>query len=107
MLERLKSALAIALCASTAIAALPSEVLAGPLNIASPTSVGLSGSVENIHYRRYHRRHYRYYGYDPAGAAFAGAALGIMAAGVAAASRPRYYYYGYPVYYGYPGYYGW
>ena len=45
---------------------------------------------------------------------FAGAALGLMGAGIAAATAPRYYDYGwggsyYPGYYGggyYPGYYG-
>jgi len=58
---------------------------------------------------------YRGYRYDPSGAIFAGAALGLLGAGIAAASpysygygyASYYYGYGYPAYYGYPGYYGW
>ena len=56
------------------------------------------------YYRRgyggyYRRGYYRNYGYDPSGAIFAGAALGLLGAGIAGASG-----YGY----GYPGYgYGW
>ena len=113
MRKRLKSALVAVLCAATTVAAMPAEVLASPMSIATPTTVGLTAPVEQAHYRRYHRRYYRRYGYDPSGAIFAGAALGIMGAGIAAASRPRYYYgygypYAYPYYgYGYPGFYGW
>ncbi len=60
------------------------------------------------HYRHwgYHRHHYRHWGYyrphyrrayyyrryDPAGAMFAGAALGLMGAGIAAATAPRWGY---------------
>lgn len=46
------------------------------------------------HYRRVYYGYPAYYGYgyDPAGAAFAGAALGIMGAGIAAATAPRWGY---------------
>jgi hypothetical protein len=53
------------------------------------------------YYRPYYRRAYyggyygypRYgYGYDPAGAIFASAALGLMGAGIAAATAPRWGY---------------
>ena len=94
-----------ALCMATFVFAAPVEVLAGPASIANQTSLRLPAPVDYVHYRRYHRRYYGY-GYDPSGAIFAGAALGLMAAGVAAASQPHYYY-GYPPYYGPPGYYGW
>jgi hypothetical protein len=63
-----------------------------------------------VHYRRYAyyypRRVYYYgypygyypayygYGYDPGGAIFAGAALGLMGVGMAAAMRPHWGYYG-------------
>lgn len=114
----LKSALAGVLCGATVLSALPSEVLAGPISAAPPSTVGLSAPVDQVHYRRYRGYRYGYrggyyrrgYGYDPGGAIFAGAALGLLGAGIAAASRPRYYGYGYPYYggygYGYPGYYG-
>jgi hypothetical protein len=118
MRKTLKSTLAAALCGATAFAALPPEVLAGPMSAASPSSVGLTAPAEKVYYRRYFgprryyggyhpRRYYRHYGYDPSGAIFAGAALGLLGAGIAAASQP-YYGYGYPWYYGYgyPGYYG-
>ncbi|WP_457796243.1 hypothetical protein [Methylocystis sp. S23] len=47
------------------------------------------------YYRPYYRRaYYRYpyygYGYNPAGALFATAALGLMGAGIAAATAPRW-----------------
>jgi hypothetical protein len=51
------------------------------------------------YYRPYYRRayyggYYRYpyysYGYNPAGSLFAGAALGLMGAGIAAATAPRW-----------------
>ena len=106
-----KSTLAATLCGATAFAALPPEVLAGPMSEASPSSVGLTAPAEKVYYRRYYgprrhyggyyrRRYYRHYGYDPSGAIFAGAALGLLGAGIAAASQP-YYGYGYPWYYGY------
>ena len=106
-----------ALCGATALAALPAEVFAGPMSAASPTSVGLTPSVENAHYRGYRRGYYQRYGgyyrrgYGLPGAAVgaaagvAGAAAGVLGAGVAGATG-----YGYPGYgygygsYGYPGY---
>lgn len=110
MRRKLKSALIVALCAVSELAVMPADVFAGPMGVASQTTVELTASVDNVRYRRYPRRYYRRYGYDPSGAIFAGAALGIMGAGIAAASRPRYYGYGYPYGYGYgygyPGY-GW
>ena len=45
-------------------------------------------------------RGYRHYGYDPSGAIIAGAAPGILGAGIGAASQP-YYGYGYPRHCGY------
>jgi hypothetical protein len=58
--------------------------------------------TEKVHRRRYYggRRVYRR-GYDPTGAAIAGAALGVMGAVAARAAAPRrdYYYYGGPGYY--------
>ena len=55
MRKSVKSALAAALCGATALAALPAEVLAGPMRAASSTSVGLTTSVEKIYYRGYRR----------------------------------------------------
>ena len=147
MRKTLKSALAAALCGTTAFAASPAGVLAGPMTVTSPLSVGLTAPAEKVYYRRhygprryygghyhrgyggYYRRGYggyyrRGYGgyyrrgyYDPSGAIFAGAALGLLGAGIAGASGYGYGYpgygygYGYPGYgyaYGYPGYgYGW
>src|ERR1700731_1741833 len=89
MRKSLNSTLAATLCGATAFAALPSEVLAGPMSVASPSSVGLTAPAEKIYYRRYYgprryyggyyrRRYYRHYGYDPSGAIFAGAALGLL-----------------------------
>jgi hypothetical protein len=106
MRANFKSALCGALCVGSVFAA-PVDVLAGPASAPNQTSVRLPDSIDSIHYRRHYRHHpYRYgYRYDPSGAIFAGAALGMVAAGVAAATQPRYY--GYPGYYGSPGYYGW
>jgi hypothetical protein len=114
MRKTLKTTLAVALCGASALSAAPSEVLAGTMSVASPTLVRPTAPVENVYYRRYyrhhryyrHRRYYRYYGYgyDPSGAIFAGAALGLIGAGIAA-SQPHYYYG--PYWGGYPGYYGW
>jgi hypothetical protein len=112
--KNVKSVLAAALCGATALAALPAEVLAGPMSAAYPTSVGLTASVEQAYYRGYRRAYYpryggyyrRGYGYGP-GAAVAGAAAGLLGAGIAGASGYGYGYprYGYPGYgYGYPGY---
>jgi hypothetical protein len=106
MRKSVKSALAAALCGATALAALPAEVLAGPMSVASPTSVGLTTSVEKAYYRGYRRGYYarrggyyrRGYGYAVPGAV-AGVAAGLLGAGIAGASG-----YGYPAYgYGYGG----
>ena len=97
MCKSVKSVLA-ALCGVTALAALPTEVLAGPMSAASPTSVGLTSSFEQAYYRGYRRGYYRR-GYGIPGAAVgaaagvAGAAAGVLGAGIAGASG-----------YGYPGY---
>jgi hypothetical protein len=109
MHKSVKSTLAAALCGATALAALPAEVLAGPMSAASSTSVGLTTSVEKAYYRGYRRGYYRggyyrNYGYLP-GAAVAGAAAGLLGAGIAGASGYGYPAYGYPAYgYGYGGY---
>jgi hypothetical protein len=98
----IKSALCGALCVAASGLAAPADVLAAPASAPNQASVRLPDSIEYV-YRRYYRRYG--YRYDPSGAIFAGAALGLAAAGVAAASQPHYYY-GYPRYYGYPGW-GW
>jgi hypothetical protein len=109
MRKSLKSALAAALCGATVFAAPPAEVLAGPMTVASPLSVGLTAPAEKVYYRRhygprryygghyrrgyggyYRRGYYRNYGYDPSGAIFAGAALGLLGAGIAGASGYGY-----------------
>ena len=109
MHKSFKSSLAAALCGVIALTAMPAEVLAGPSSATSPADIGLTAPIETIHYRRHRHRHYvryyyprRYYRrgygyrYDPAGAIFARAALGLMGAGIAAATAPRYYGWGYP-----------
>ena len=123
MRKCVKAAFAGPVCGTLMMTALPAEVWAGPMSVASPSSVRLPTPVAQVYYRghhnrRYYHRHYGYYprryryGYDPAGAAAAGAALGLMGAGIAAATAPHYYGYGggYPYGYGgggyYPGYYG-
>ena len=121
MRKSLKFALAAALCGATAFAAPPAEVLAGPMTVTSPLSVGLTAPAEKVYYRRhygprryygghyrrgyggyyrrgyggYYRRGYYGIGYDPSGAIFAGAALGLLGAGIAGARATGY---------GYPGY---
>ena len=109
MRKSVKSALAAALCGATALAALPAEVLAGPMRAASSTSVGLTTSVGKAYYRGYRRGYYprhggyyrRGYGYGYAvPGAVAGVAAGLLGAGIAGASG-----YGYPAY-GYGGGYG-
>ena len=93
---------------------------AAPVRVASPSALGIADATigtasQQVAYRRYGGRRYygggrRYYGnrgYNPAGAAVAGAALGLLGAGVAAATAPSYGYYpayGYGGGYGYPGY---
>lgn len=114
MKNKLKSTFLGVLCMTTALGALPPEALAGPMSLASPETVGLRAPLATVHYRRYYGRGYRvgyyyprrhyyrraYYGYpgyyggyyDPSGAIFTAAALGIMGAGIAAATAPRYGY---------------
>ncbi|MGD9545069.1 MAG: hypothetical protein AB7U86_12905 [Methylocystis sp.] len=108
MRKKLKSGVAGALCGAVALAAMPAEGLAGPMRATPPADVGLTSSIDTIRYRgrghrhyvrsyhprRYYRRGYGYR-YDPAGAIFAATALGMMGAGIAAASSP-YYGWGYP-----------
>jgi hypothetical protein len=110
-----KPGLAAALCAAITLTSPPTDAIAGPMTAASKASVELTAPIDDVHYRRYyhrHRRPYYRYGYDPGGAVFAAAALGIMGAGIAAASRPYYGWgWGYPGPYGgwgwgYPGPYG-
>lgn len=105
MRKNVKTVLAAALCGATALAALPAEVLAGPMSATRPTSIGLTTSVEKTYYRGYRRGYYPGYGgyyrrgYGVPGAAVgaaagvAGAAAGLVGAGIAGASG-----------YGYPGY---
>jgi hypothetical protein len=109
MRKHFKSVLACTLCGAMALSAMPAEVLAGPTSVAPPADIGLTSPVDTIRYRgrpyrhyvryyhprRYYRRGYGYR-YNPAGAMFAAAALGIMGAGIAAATAPRYYGWGYP-----------
>jgi hypothetical protein len=102
MRKSIKVAVAGPLCGTIMMTVLPAEVCAGPMSVASPSSVSLSTPVDQVRYR--HPRRYRY-GYDPGAAMFAGAALGLMGAGIAAATAPRYYGYGWGGGY-YPGYYG-
>ncbi|QGM98354.1 hypothetical protein [Methylocystis parvus] len=130
MRKNLKTLILAALSGATALSSLPPEALAGPMSVAPPSVVGLSGPATNVYYYRrwgyrphgywrphyrswgyyrpYRHRHWGYrsyyrrvyygypayygYGYDPAGAMFAGAALGIMGAGLAAATAPRWGY---------------
>ena len=102
MPKSVKSVLAAALCGATALAALPAEVLAGPMSATRPTSVGLTASVEKAYYRGYRRGYYPRYGgyyrqgYGVPGAAVgaaagvAGAAAGLLGAGIAGASGYGY-----------------
>jgi hypothetical protein len=122
MSKQLRHALLGVLCATTTLGGLPADVLAGPMSAAPPATVGLTAPVDAVHYyRRYYRPVYRvgyhrryayyprrayyyprrvyygyprrhYYGYDPSGAIFASAALGLMGAGIAAATAPRWGY---------------
>jgi hypothetical protein len=110
MRKSVKSALAAALCGATALAALPAEVLAGPMSAASPTTIGLTTSVEKAYYRGYRRGYYpRYGGYYRRGYGGYGAAAGVAAgvAGAAVLGTAAAGAYGYPAYgYGYPAGYG-
>lgn len=107
LMKNMTSVLAAALCGATALAALPTEVLAGPIGAASPGSLGAT-SVEKAYYRGKRPDYYqgrtgyypgyggyqRGFGYGP-GAAVAGAAAGLLGAGIVGASG---YGYGYPGY---------
>lgn len=98
-----------ALCGMIAasVLAAPIEVQAAPPSAPNQAGLRLPELTADVYYRRYYRRYpYRYgyrrgygYAYDPSGAIFGAAAVGMVAAGVAAATAPRYYY-------GYPGW-GW
>lgn len=98
----------------------PAPASAAPVPVTNAAAIAGDSTIDQVHYRRYRRvayapRHYvhrRYYArryYDPAGAAFAGAALGLFSTALAAATAPDYYYpayYAYPAYSYYPAYYG-
>ncbi len=116
-----QSGLAIALCGACALAALTSDVAAGPMGVSRATSLGRTTAVEKTHYRGYrsgyHRPGYggyyrpgygRYYGpgYGAAGVAagVAGATAGLLGAGIAGATGYPGYGYGYPAYGGGGGY---
>jgi len=99
MRRSVHTAVAAIICGLSAAMVLTDEATAGPVGVAR-SGVELSSPVEKVYYRRRYRRYGRRYYYDPTGAAVAGAALGIMGAGIAAATAPRYY----PVYPAYPAY---
>ncbi len=105
MRKKFKSALCGALCLAASGLAAPVDGFAATASASNQARVRLPDPTNYVYYRRYYRRYpYRYgYRYDPSGAIFAGAALGMIGAGVAAATAPRYYYA--PGYYGSP--YGW
>jgi hypothetical protein len=127
MRKSLKLALTGALLGAMSATAVPTEVLAGPMGVAPPSTVGLSAPVDKVWYRRWgggygYRPYYGGYyrrGYNPGAAVAAGVGLGLLGAGLAASSGGYYggyypYYNGgyYPSYgygYAYPGYgyYGW
>jgi hypothetical protein len=120
MRKVLNFALSSALCGAMAATALPTEVLAGPMGVAPPATVGLSAPVDKVWYRRwgggygYRGGYYRprayggYYrrGYNPGAAVGAAVGLGLLGAGLAAASNGGYYGGYYPYYGGgyYPSY---
>ncbi len=136
MRKSLKLAFTGALLGAMTASATPTEVLAGPMGVAPPSTVGLSAPVDKVWYRRwgggygwrggYYRGYRPYYGggyyrrANPGAAVAAGVGLGLLGAGLAASSSGYYggyypyydggYYpsYGYG-YYGYPsaGYWGW
>jgi hypothetical protein len=135
MRKGLKLALTGALLGAMAATAIPTEVLAGPMGLAPPATVGLSAPVDKVWYRRWgggygYRGGYAYrggYGYrpyygggyyrrgNPGAAVAAGVGLGLLGAGLAASSGgyyggySPYYDGGYYPYYNYPsyGYWGW
>ena len=94
----------LAILGATAVQAAPIHV--APATMISLDTSAMSGQTEQVAYRgRYYaRRHYvgrRYY--NPAGAAVAGAALGLIGAGVAAATAPAWHHGYYGRGYGYYG----
>lgn len=110
MNKSVRLACAAAVCISAGAGAASAMPFARDADMSAPV-------IENVAYRRHrparvYRRHYG--GVNP-GAAFVGAAAGLIGAGIAASQGP--YYYGYPAYgyggypYGYGGYgpyyYGW
>ncbi|KAF2992590.1 hypothetical protein OGR47_06030 [Methylocystis sp. MJC1] len=111
MRKILNLALSGAVIGAMAMTAIPTEVLAGPMGVAPPATVGLSAPVDQVWYRRgngygYRRPYYGGYyrrGYNPGAAVAAGVGLGLLGAGLAASSSG--YYGGYYPYYG-GGYYG-
>lgn len=119
MRKSIRIAVSGALCGAVLATALPTEVLAGPMGAAPPSTVGLSAPVDKVWYRRgYHHGGYYRRGYNPGAALAAGAAVGLLGAGLAAATSNSYYggyypYYGgyaYPAYgygYAYPAYNAW
>ena len=115
MRKSVKNAILASLCGAAVLSALPPEALAGPMSLAAPAVVRLADVTTPVYYRPwghvrygYWRPHYRHYGYyrpyyrrayyypyygyryDPSGAIFASAALGLMGAGIAAASAPSW-----------------
>jgi hypothetical protein len=93
MTSKLKSAVALGLAGAIALGS-ASPTLSAPLPTATASiAAAAPDHVTDVRYR--HRR---------GGAAFAGIALGLIGAGIAASTYPRYYYDPYP--YPYDGYYG-
>lgn len=111
MRKGLKLALTGALLGAMSATAIPTEVLAGPMGVAPPSTVGLSAPVDKVWYRRWGGGGYGwrggygyrpYYGgyyrrYNPGAAVAAGVGLGLLGAGLAASSGG--YYGGYYPYY--------
>ncbi|WP_442754376.1 hypothetical protein ACNHKD_15465 [Methylocystis sp. JAN1] len=124
MRKSLKLTLTGALLGAVTATAVPTEVLAGPIGVAPPATVGLSAPVDRVWYRRWGGYGYRGYGYrpyyggyyrryNPGPAVAAGVGLGLLGAGLAASSGGYYGGY-YPYYnggyypsYGYPAYNYW
>ncbi len=94
MRKGLKLALSGALCSATLATAVPEEAIAGPMSAPDRSIVAPSSPVENVWYRRgwgyrggWGRRYgYRRGYYNPGGAIAAGVGLGLLGAGLAAAS---------------------
>jgi hypothetical protein len=90
MTSKLKSAVALGLAGALALGS-ASPTLSAPLPTATASiAAAAPDHVTDVRHRR------------AAGAAFAGIALGLIGAGIAASTYPRYYYDPYP----YSGYYG-